>query len=264
MIQDLKGPKRAPRGSRKHVLDWSSRASFADEVIAMASPVGCALTPSSQWMPKGHSAPREARLEVFGPKAMPGHSAWPSLRTWWLKHAAGANTPNWDIALSCLVEGEPGLILVEAKANEPELSGAGKRAVIGSDRSRENHEQISSAIVEAREALSAQFPTIAIDRDRHYQISNRIAFAWKLATLGIPTVLVYLGFLGDTGVANVGPPFYDDDHWQRTFGSHLAEVCRDDICGAGVETSDAKFWLLVRSRPVLEVSPPPERRRKIP
>lgn len=252
------------RGSRKHVLDWVEQPTFPPDLIGLASPVTCELTDQSIWMPSGHESPGEARLEVFGPRAMPGHPAWSALASWWLRHHRGANTPNWDVALSCLVEARPGLILVEAKANEPELSEAGKRAVIGSERSRENHEQISSAIAGAREALSAQFPTISIDRDRHYQLSNRIAFAWKLATLGIPTVVIYLGFLGDTGVANVGPPFYDDDHWQRTFGSHLAEVCREDICGAGVETSDAKFWLLVRSRPVLEISPPPERRRKTP
>lgn len=252
------------RGSKKHILDWVEQSTFSRDLIALASPVACELTGESIWLPSGHQSPREARLETFGPRALPGHPAWSAVPKWWLKHHRGANTPNWDIALSCLVEARPGLVLVEAKANEPELSKAGKRAVVGSERSHENHEQISSAIAEARDALLAQFPTMSIDRDRHYQLSNRIAFAWKLASLGIPTVVIYLGFIGDTGVANVGAPFYDDDHWQRTFRSHLAEVCRDDICGAGVQTSDAKFWFLVRSRPVLELSRPPERRRQIP
>jgi hypothetical protein len=215
------------RGSRKHVLDWVERPTFPADLLALASPVRCEPSDQSMWMPESHDSPGEARLEDFGPAAMPGHHAWTPLSSWWLRHHRGANTPNWDLALSCLVESRPGLVLVEAKANEPELSPAGKRPAVGSDRSCQNHDHISLAITEAREALAARFPSISIGRDRHYQLSNRIAFAWKLATLGVPTVLIYIGFLGDTGVANVGAPFRDDGHWQRTFASHLAEICSD-------------------------------------
>lgn len=31
--------------------------------------------------------------------------------------------------------------------------------------------------------------------DSHYQLSNRFAWAWKVASLGVPVVLVPLGFL---------------------------------------------------------------------
>ncbi len=44
-----------------------------------------------------------------------------NLRKWWLVHERGANTPNWDIAAGCEIEGKTGVILVEAKANVPEL-----------------------------------------------------------------------------------------------------------------------------------------------
>ena len=39
-----------------------------------------------------------------------------------------------------------------------------------------------------------------------------LAFTWKLTSLGIPTVVVYLGFLGDSGIANAGEPFSDEAH----------------------------------------------------
>jgi hypothetical protein len=183
---------------------------------------------------------------------MPGHPAWPRIRSWWLKHEAGANTPNWDIALSCDVEGNAGLILVEAKANCPELSGAGKRqAEHASADSEENHKQIAAAIEEARSHLAVDYPEIFISAASHYQLSNRVAFAWKLATLGIPVVLMYLGFCGDTGIANIGDPFQDEPHWKRIFQKHVSAVWPGAVYDTPLRTGGAPFWFLARSRPVL-------------
>lgn len=67
-------------------------------------------------------------------------------------------------------------------------------------------------IAEACAGLQLLGPAVRISRDSHYQLSNRVAFAWKLATLGLPTVLVYLGFWGDDGIADVGEPFWDAEH----------------------------------------------------
>src|SRR4051812_34045043 len=133
-----------PRGSRKHVLDWTSQPRFIPELLQLVQPAECRITASSIWQPLGHSASQEARLEVFGPAAMPGHPAWPVLSSWWQRHPAGANTPNWDIAVSCEVEDQPGLILVEAKANVPELSASGKPLIPNaSPNSAADHEHIS-------------------------------------------------------------------------------------------------------------------------
>lgn len=186
---------------------------------------------------------------------MPNQTAWPILRRWWLRHEKGANTPNWDIALSCEVESKPGLILVEAKANELELSDAGKRRdPKASPTSDENHDQIVAAVDEARMALEATHPGISIGCDSHYQFSNRIAFVWKLASLGIPTVLVYLGFTGDEGIRDVGEPFANQAHWQTVFETHVRSVCPRPFAEAPVHAGQAPFWLLVRSRPVLQRS----------
>ncbi len=38
-------------------------------------------------------------------------------------------------------------------------------------------------------------PGFALSATSRYQLSNRFAFAWKLAKMGKPVVLVYLGFL---------------------------------------------------------------------
>jgi hypothetical protein len=240
-----------------HVLDWAEQPRFIPELLALAQPVACRVTAHSKWAPLGYKNPDEAKLDTFGPQAIPNHAAWPALRAWWLKYERGANTPNWDIALSCEIEGGPGLILVEAKANERELSDAGKRVgAQSSAASQANHERIGETIAGACTQLAPLYPGISIGRDRHYQLSNRIAFAWRLASLGIPTVLIYLGFLDDSGISNIGAPFRDESHWLQVFGEHLSSVCPAPMCECVTDCGAANFWLLARSRRVLESSSP--------
>lgn len=253
---------RHPRGSRKHVLDWTSRPTFCQELAELLAPAPVGLTPQALWMPRGHAEPLEARLETFGPRTMPESCAWERLRSWWLVHHEGANTPNWDLVMTAMVEGGPGLVLVEAKANVPELNSSGKGlAVDASAKSRANHARIGAAIDEARVAMSAMLPRIAISRDTHYQLSNRLAFMWRLASLGVPVVLVYLGFTGDAGITDAGPPFVDASHWRSVFSSHAqAVVSFGEAAETRLDCGLAPAWFLVRSRPVLQSSPPAIRR----
>jgi hypothetical protein len=157
---------------------------------------------------------------------------------------------------------------MEAKANLPELSAAGKvirspRKKEGEDerrepsqKSRANHERICAAIAEAGRALAALELTTKFTAVSHYQLANRLAFSWKLASLGIPVALTYLGFLGDRGIGNVGLPFTDADNWHDTFKAHALPL----ICLETPEVSASKrglpFWFAVRSRSVLTQSPP--------
>lgn len=128
VVSDVRAVKlgKSLRGSRKHVLDWTSTPEFLVELLQLVAPIHARVSAASQWMPRGHNDLEEARLETFGPKALPDAGVWAALRTWWLAHEEGANTPNWDIALSCEIEDRPGLVLVEAKANAPELSALAK------------------------------------------------------------------------------------------------------------------------------------------
>ena len=239
------------------MLDWTNTPEFPVELLQLVAPVDCRLSARSRWMPRGYRSPDEARLETFGPAVWPETEAWSVLRKWWLAHERGANTPNWDIAASCEIDGSQGLILVEAKANVPELSVAGKPTDVGvSAASAENHERIGVAIGEARAALQRVSPSTAISRDSHYQLSNRVAFAWKLANAGVPTVLVYLGFWGDDGLADVGAYFQSSGHWESVFTEYARSVVPIDLFEYRIECGAAPMWLLVRSRQVIEASRP--------
>lgn len=208
------------------------------------------------WRPRGYRDAAEARLERFGPAVTSLPAIWEELASWWLSHRAGANTPNWDIAMNCAIEGCPGLLLVEAKANERELSHAGKRMSDDATlNSLANHDRIASAIAEANEALRRTHPTINLSIASHYQLANRIAFAWKLANLGIPTIVMYIGFTGDGGIVDAGVPFRGHEHWTTHFNGHLESVAPLAMLDRRIECGDSAFWLISRSRSVIQQSP---------
>ncbi len=245
------------RGSRKHILDWTERPSFLPELLELADLATPRVSARSQWMPRGYREPDEARLETFGPRCFGGVGLWDQLRKWWLKHEGRANTPNWDIALACELEGKPGLILVEAKANKNELKTEGKNLELSAkDSSRENHEQIVRAIDEACVGLRQVDAGVTINCSSYYQLANRLAFTWKLASLGVPTVLIYLGFCGDTGIRDVGPPFENADDWSKTFFAYSATSGSQPLFGRRLDLGAAPAWMLVRARPIIGSSPP--------
>jgi hypothetical protein len=242
------------RGSRKHVLDWVESRDFPTQLQALLEPTG-AHPVAGTWLPGGYSAPKEARLESYGPRFLPGIIDWSSLRDWWLAHKRGANTPNWDLASVCELGGRRGLVLVEAKANVQELKEEGKAlSDDASAHSKENHTRIAEAISEARDGLSRIVSGVTIDIASHYQLANRLAFAWKLASLGIPVVLVYLGFTGDAGIVDAGDPLLGDSHWHDVFTQHAASVVPQDIFERRLEVRGTPLWMLIRSRLVLEPS----------
>lgn len=95
-----------------------------------------------------------------------------------------------------------------------------------------------------------------LTHESHYQLANRAAFTWKLASLGIPTVLVYLGFTGDSGIVDAGDPFTDEAAWRAEVQRYSGGVVPSELFEAPIETDGARAWVLVRARPVTEVSPP--------
>ena len=165
------------------------KVSPTDQWMPCGKPI---LTTAGQWDPTPAAEARLDRDDGFVSSELQRQ-----LRDWWLASNKGANTPNWDLASTCHIDGRKGLLLVEAKAHAAELSTAGKRLRKHSSlNSHANHQRIAEAIQQANAGLRrATGGSWNLSRDHHYQLSNRFAWAWKLATLGLPTVLVYLGFL---------------------------------------------------------------------
>jgi hypothetical protein len=241
------------RGSRKHVLDWiDDEDSFLQSLNELLHFTGAVVGPTDIWMPKGHQRPKEVKLHAGYSPFLP-EDLKTQVIDWWLVHKRGANVPNWDLAATCSVSDRRGLVLIEAKGHENELSLAGKELrQDASDNSRKNHARIGQAIEEARQALDQTIPGVRISRDSHYQLSNRIAYAWKVASLGVPNVLVYLGFIGDTGIDYVGPHFESEEHWDRTVRGYMAAVLPPEFLDRPIPCGAGTMQTVIRSRPVLE------------
>jgi hypothetical protein len=252
-------------GSRRHVLDWVERPAFLQELTELLRPLPVQIHTGDALMPLGRAHPREARLESFGPKVLDDQQIWNELKGWWLTHAG--NTPNWDLAAACTIEDRRGLLLVEAKANRPELSVTGKRLVgrrakkgeeqrPPTERAERNDERIRAAIAEAGQALAVLNRCSPFTAASHYQLANRLAFSWKLATLRVPVALVYLGFCGDHGIARVGEPFATEEHWDSICRSYMSACLPMSGSERRLEISDTPMWVAIRSRYVLSQSPP--------
>lgn len=224
------------RGSRPRCVLFmdGSREDVASRLTRLVDLRDVTVSPDDTWMPYGkpvlrdgcwHDKPaKEARLGE--PNCLVSPKIQLQLQSWWLAVNGRANTPNWDIASTCRIGGEPGLLLVEAKAHANELNDAGKDA----KSNRENHKRIGLAIREANEGLrSATGMNWGLSRDDHYQLSNRFAWAWKLASLGVPTVLLYLGFLNACDMAKDGNTFESESEWERTLRDHC-DVIVDGTC----------------------------------
>lgn len=230
------------RGSRKHILCLVESSNFTTQLSKILQPTGAIIDSTDIWMPKGCRKPDEARMERFGPEIFPNID-WEILHNWWIKHNHRANTPNWDLASTCTIQCHKGLVLVEAKAHTNELKTDGKLlAPCPSFKSLQNHERIGQAIAEASNALH-----INISRDTHYQLANRVAFSWKIASMGVPVILVYLGFTGDENMSDVGEPLRDDTHWQQVMRAYMDKHIPEAFIGRWINCGKSRMQMIIRS-----------------
>lgn len=189
-MERLKPRERMGSKPRCHWLTHGRPEQVASRLNALAEPWGT-VSADDQWMPEGFCRIEEAQLDKAG-RLLPKQDC-DGLRSWWLAVSRGnTRTPNWDIASTCTVDGRKGLLLIEAKAHTEELKvedrvGAGPR----------NRARIAKCIKEANAALKSWTNlNWALSHEHRYQMANRFAWSWKLADLGYPVILVYLGFLG--------------------------------------------------------------------
>jgi len=169
---------------------------------------------------------------------------------WWLEVRQRANTPNWDIVSTCrFPDGPRGLVLIEAKAHAGELHSTGK-----APGDPLNDEQVRQAIAEANTSLGCGW---ALAIDRNYQLCNRFAWAWKLASLGIPVVFVYLGFI-DAEEMGRGR-FGSADEWGDCVLTHAAGTIPADAWEMRMLVSDSWVIPVIRAARIsATVVHPPE------
>ncbi len=242
---------RAQRGSkpRCHLLTHGPHEAVAARLTSLAAPFAV-VAPTDRWMPQGFVDCGEAELDKAD--RLLDDARRRALAAWWLPAGRKrARTPNFDVASTCMVEGQPGLLLIEAKAHDNEL----RHEAIGrslpqdaSDERRESHPIIGAAIEAARIGLTAATARQwGISRDSHYQLSNRFAWSWKLAELGVPVVLIYLGFLHAEEMSDKGRPFSDGKEWTDLVLDHAMNRVPADIWGRKWSVAGVPFVPLIRT-----------------
>jgi hypothetical protein len=203
------------------------------------------------WLPQGLGHPKEAKLGET-PNLLSAEYR-EALTDWWLAVRPRANTPNWDLASTATVNGREGLVLVEAKAHTKELDTAGK--LLGPSASKnsvKNHQRITACIREANDALNGICPAWNLTTTSHYQLANRFAWSWKIVSLGIPVVLVYLGFLEANEMVDVGAPLEDADAWEKLVRHHGQGIVPDVAWDEPMLVGDVPLHACIRplSQPI--------------
>ena len=244
------------RGSRPRcvLLARGDRRKVAQRLTQLVGVPDVRVSPRDSWMPYGKPVWKDGECDTNPSReailSKPNNLVSPPiqqrLRDWWLAVPKRASTPNWDIASTCTIRGEHGLLLVEAKAHVNELASAGKSRPT-TQNSQKNHDRIGKAIHEAAEGLgNATGGAWCLSRDHHYQLSNRFAWSWKLATLGIPVVLVYLGFLNALEMADEGPLLRTKTHWAGVVKGHGRDVVDEAYWSNWLDIAGVPFNPLIR------------------
>lgn len=234
LLLRLKPNQRRGSKPRCHLLTHGSPDAVAARLTALVDPFA-QVSPRDRWMPEGFAESEEATLPEANRLLPEGVRS--ELQRWWLAVAAGnTRTPNWDIASTCSIEGRQGILLIEAKTHDQELikEETGRKSIEApvSANGRRNHLRIGWCIEDASIGLAHDTGlTWALSRDWNYQMSNRFAWAWRLATLGIPVVLVYLGFLRCDEMSDQGTPLAGGDDWERLVKRHSQPLFPPEVWG---------------------------------
>lgn len=230
LIGQLNPKERRGSKPRCHLLTHGTADEVAAALTALVAPFAT-VSADDCWMPVGFAQVQEAELNKT-PRLLSA-AIRVQLGAWWLPaDRQTARTPNFDIASTCTVGGVPGLLLVEAKAHAQELRKEESGRVLdvdATDDRKSSHGTIGKAIAEAAAGLALKTGAPChLSRDTHYKMANRFAWAWKLTELGVPVVLVYLGFLNADEMQDRGAPFASHADWQQLVQAHSAPLFHAD------------------------------------
>lgn len=231
------------RGSQKHVRDLISSRDFLDRINSLIGKVGGSISSEDHIRPSAGDNFREWELPSFLKDAPRPPINASHFYGWWPNGG-----PKWDIICTCRIDGRPGLLLVEAKAHTAEL--------VTLDRSDANVESLAwivRSLDAASEELQSAWPGTSLSAEHHYQLSNRVAWAWKAANAGVPVILLYLGFTGDNDV-RPGCGFLNHEHWLREVQKYAAGVIPPVAVEAPVKVANGgSLRLLVWTLPAKPV-----------
>jgi hypothetical protein len=175
------------KGSRLQclLLTNKSKQRLAAMLTGLVSPLAVTNV-CGKSMPRGFLKSEEARLGATPSFLNPQRRQ--ALINWWPAVPQYTNTPNWDLAASCKIDGKNGLILVDAMACNSELC--------------------------------------------------------RLASLGVPVVLMYLGFLNSDEAPR---PIATNHQWKYAMHIYADPVVPSDAWDSQMIVNGTPFHPMIRS-----------------
>lgn len=231
------------------MLDLVSAWNFRQLMNGLLAGTDACLADTDFRHPCGRSKKKdwtEVELEDYLKRhPIPGYSGLD--RRWWI--AFKGSRPTWDLLCHIEVAGKAGLLLVEAKAHFSELGEKNKKTAADpdNDRSIANDLSIRLRLAEASLRLTELgLGGFRLSADNEYQLSNRLAYLHKLASDGIPTVLLYLGWLRSPDWPN--DAFPDGIEWEKCVMSHMSRIGPWSFVGPQNQIgTGASLQMIVRS-----------------
>lgn len=238
------------KGSKRCILKLISSNDFLTTINLLIQETCAVITKQDSWLPIGLTNPREAELKDFL-----SHNFNPLLGNeiinWWLTEIRPTSTtPNWDMVSTCTINNQKGILLVEAKAHYAELNNESTGKIFNTKSSLLNHKKIGKVIKEVNDNINEVIPGLSISRDLCYQLSNRIASAWWLASHDIPVVLLYLGFLNTEDMRDDYRVFNTPADWESCFTEHIQKVGVNHIINQWVNCGKSKFITIQRNHQI--------------
>jgi hypothetical protein len=233
-----------PKGSKKHVLNLIDNKLFIDKMNDLLVDTNTFIENKDSIYPKGSNQPNEKTLSTFLKDVWNDKKLGADFIKWWIEF--GSRTPQWDIISKCKIDGKEGILLVEAKAHKSEVTGDKGKKQIDENKKAENHKHIKAAIEQANNSINENNTGInaKLSIDTCYQLSNRVASAWWLASNDIPVVLIYLGFLKDD---DFNDKFTSKEEWQNCIEKHIERVGIQAIINRKINTKAKAFYFISKS-----------------
>lgn len=232
------------KGSKKHILELIDSNDFIATLNTILLPYQAKITDKKYMQPKGSMDVSECGIQSFINKNKL-KERFPTLidfdfNKWWSPHSG--KTPTWDMISLCKLDGKDAILLVEAKAHQTEFAKSGKTKLKldATEDAKKNLKNIEDKIEEACISLNTTCKGFNISTTKTYQLSNRVAFAWKLNQLEVPVILLYLGFTNDTYFTD---KFGSKLIWEEKFNKYIDGV----IPSAFINTMESEFLFLQSS-----------------
>lgn len=238
------------KGSYRHMLDLVSAANFRETINDLLTGTDARLAQEDHRHPCGRSKKRDwTEIEVedyLKRHPLPGYMGLN--RRWWI--AFKGNRPTWDLICHVEIDEKPGLLIVEAKAHYGEMSEKDCKSAADTknDRSVANDLSIRLRLTEASLGLSELgLGSFRLSADHDYQLSNRLAYLHKLAIDGVPTILMYVGWIGSPDWLTADP-LVDESAWTEAVKGHFSRIGPWEFVGLKRQLkTGASFQMVVRS-----------------